>query len=69
MSEELHPLLSGAELQHAKRYAELLATHFTHSVLDSLPEWLRRMDDKSNDGVSMGRLTSVLADKQSLLQI
>jgi len=51
---ELHPLLSAAELSHAERYAKLIATHFQHSVLDSLPEWLRRMDDTNNDGVSMG---------------
>ncbi|ORY35645.1 hypothetical protein BCR39DRAFT_511283 [Naematelia encephala] len=50
---EIHQLLSGAELLHAKRYTELLHTHFQHSVLDSLPEWLRKMDDTYGDGLSM----------------
>ncbi|GFZ50848.1 hypothetical protein JCM24511_08606 [Saitozyma sp. JCM 24511] len=53
LTPELHPLLSGAELSHAKRYTELLHTHFQHSVLDSLPEWLRKMDDSYGDGLSM----------------
>ncbi|WWC71449.1 uncharacterized protein I206_105405 [Kwoniella pini CBS 10737] len=48
-----HHLLSGAELSHAKRYTDLLHTHFEHSVLDSLPEWLRKMDDTYGDGLSM----------------
>ncbi|KAI9637570.1 uncharacterized protein MKK02DRAFT_23629 [Dioszegia hungarica] len=50
---EVHPSLSGAELSHARRYTELLHTHFQHSVLDSLPEWLRKMDETSSDGLSM----------------
>jgi GINS complex subunit 4 len=49
----LHANLSGAELAHCRKYTELVASHFQHSVLDSLPEWLRNMDD-SNNGVSMG---------------
>lgn len=36
------------------RYTELLHTHFQHSVLDSLPDWLQRMDDTYGDGLSMG---------------
>lgn len=36
------------------RYTELLHTHFQHSVLDSLPEWLSKMDDTYGDGLSMG---------------
>lgn len=59
-TEGMHHLLSGAELQHARRYTELLHTHFSHSVLDSLPDWLQRMDDKGNDGVSMGRWGKLL---------
>lgn len=38
-----------------RSYTELLHTHFQHSVLDSLPEWLRKMDDSYGDGLSMGR--------------
>lgn len=53
MTPELHPLLSGAELAHAQRYTDLLHAHFQHSVLDSLPEWLRKMDDTYGDGLSM----------------
>ncbi|RSH88447.1 GINS complex subunit [Apiotrichum porosum] len=52
-SPELQAHLSGAELQHARRYADLVASHFQHSVLDSLPEWMRRTDEMTNDGVSM----------------
>lgn len=37
------------------RYTELVHTHFQHSVLDSLPEWLRKMDDTYGDGLSMGQ--------------
>ncbi|KAK4687011.1 GINS complex subunit 4, partial [Tremellales sp. Uapishka_1] len=51
-----HHLLSGAELSHATRYTELLHTHFKHSVLDSLPEWLQKLDDKYGDGLSMSSL-------------
>lgn len=47
------PALSGAERQHARRYAALVDAHFGASVLDSLPPWLRRTDDTGNDGVSM----------------
>jgi hypothetical protein len=36
------------------RYTELIHNHFQHSVLDSLPEWLRKMDDTYGDGLSMG---------------
>ncbi|WRT68534.1 uncharacterized protein IL334_005511 [Kwoniella shivajii] len=53
LTPEIHHLLSGAELSHAKRYTELLHTHFQHSVLDSLPVWLRKMDDAYGDGLSM----------------
>ncbi|KLT41169.1 GINS complex, Sld5 component [Cutaneotrichosporon oleaginosum] len=49
---ELHARLSGGELAHARRYADLIARHYSSSVLDSLPEWLRRMDESSG-GVSM----------------
>ncbi|TXT15946.1 hypothetical protein VHUM_00449 [Vanrija humicola] len=49
----LHALFSGAELAHAHKYAELVSQHFSHSVLDSLPEWLRRTDETYADGVSM----------------
>ncbi|WVR09486.1 hypothetical protein IAU60_006554 [Kwoniella sp. DSM 27419] len=49
----IHHLLSGAELSHAQRYTELIHTHFQHSVLDSLPEWLRKMNDSYGDGLSM----------------
>jgi GINS complex subunit 4 len=38
------------------RYTELIHNHFQHSVLDSLPEWLRKMDDTYGDGLSMGTL-------------
>ena len=38
------------------RYTELLHTHFGHSVLDSLPEWLQNMDDSYGDGLSMSEL-------------
>lgn len=38
------------------RYTELIHNHFQHSVLDSLPEWLRKMDDTYGDGLSMGSL-------------
>jgi hypothetical protein len=37
------------------RYTNLLHQHFSSSVLNSLPEWLRRMDDVGNDGTSMGK--------------
>lgn len=50
----LHPLFSGAELAHAHKYAQLVEQHYAHSVLDSLPEWLRRTDETYGDGVSMG---------------
>ncbi|KAL1413039.1 GINS complex subunit [Vanrija albida] len=50
---DLHALLSGAELAHAHKYADLLGAHYAHSVLDSLPEWLRRVDESYGDGVSM----------------
>ncbi|OCF57572.1 hypothetical protein L486_05031 [Kwoniella mangroviensis CBS 10435] len=53
LSTDMHHLLSGAELSHARRYTELLHTHFQHSALDSLPEWLRKMDDTYGDGLSM----------------
>ncbi|WWC63423.1 uncharacterized protein I303_106025 [Kwoniella dejecticola CBS 10117] len=53
LTPNMHHLLSGAELSHARRYTELLHTHFQHSVLDSLPEWLRKMDDTYGDGLSM----------------
>ncbi|WVF67556.1 hypothetical protein IAT40_002313 [Kwoniella sp. CBS 6097] len=53
LTPSVHRLLSGAELSHAQRYTELLHTHFQHSVLDSLPEWLRGMDDTYGDGLSM----------------
>ncbi|WVQ95072.1 hypothetical protein IAU59_002165 [Kwoniella sp. CBS 9459] len=53
LTPSVHSLLSGAELSHAQRYTELLHTHFQHSVLDSLPEWLRGMDDTYGDGLSM----------------
>jgi hypothetical protein len=38
----------------SNRYTELLHTHFKHSVLDSLPDWLQNMDDSYGDGLSMG---------------
>ena len=44
-------------MSHAKRYAELLHTHYQHSALDSLPEWLRGLDDAYGDGLSMGMST------------
>lgn len=50
---EVHSSLCGVELSHAERYTELLHTHFQHSVLDSLPDWLRKMDDSYGDGLSM----------------
>ncbi|KAK8854666.1 hypothetical protein IAR55_003405 [Kwoniella newhampshirensis] len=53
LTPSIHHLLSGAELSHARRYTELLHTHYQHSVLDSLPEWLRKMDDTYGDGLSM----------------
>ncbi|OCF32764.1 hypothetical protein I317_02129 [Kwoniella heveanensis CBS 569] len=53
LTPSVRSLLSGAELSHAQRYTELLHTHFQHSVLDSLPEWLRGMDDTYGDGLSM----------------
>ncbi|WVW85482.1 hypothetical protein I302_107520 [Kwoniella bestiolae CBS 10118] len=53
LTPEMHHLLSGAELSHARRYTDLLHTHFQHSALDSLPEWLRKMDDTYGDGLSM----------------
>ncbi|WWD19190.1 hypothetical protein CI109_103648 [Kwoniella shandongensis] len=53
LTPSIHHLLSGAELSHARRYTDLLHTHFQHSVLDSLPEWLRKMDDSYGDGLSM----------------
>ena len=37
------------------RYTELIHNHFQHSVLESLPEWLRKMDDTYGDGLSMGK--------------
>jgi len=37
-----------------ERYTELIHNHYQHSVLDSLPEWLRKMDDTYGDGLSMG---------------
>jgi len=40
---------------HLHRYTALLHQHFSSSVLNSLPEWLRRMDDVGNDGLSMGK--------------
>jgi hypothetical protein len=40
---------------HLRRYTTLLHQHFSSSVLNSLPEWLRRMDDVGNDGLSMGK--------------
>lgn len=46
-------MLSGAERQHAERYAALLDTHFKTSVLDSLPTWLQGTEDQGNDGTSM----------------
>ena len=42
-----------------RRYTALLHQHFSSSVLNSLPEWLRRMDDVGNDGLSMGKRSSV----------
>ncbi|GMK53718.1 hypothetical protein CspeluHIS016_0103040 [Cutaneotrichosporon spelunceum] len=42
---ELHSRLSGAELSHARRYAVLVGQHYSRSVLDSLPDWLRRLDE------------------------
>ncbi|KAL7422482.1 GINS complex subunit [Cryptotrichosporon argae] len=53
LTPELQTLLSGAELHHARRYTELVHAHFQSSVLDSLPEFLRRMDETYNDGTSM----------------
>ncbi|WVQ71977.1 hypothetical protein IAR50_001520 [Cryptococcus sp. DSM 104548] len=53
ISPEVHHLLSPIELSHAERYTELLHTHFQHSVLDSLPESFRRLDESFPDGTSM----------------
>ncbi|TYJ58032.1 hypothetical protein B9479_001125 [Cryptococcus floricola] len=53
ISPEIHHLLSPIELSHAERYTELLHTHFQHSVLDSLPESFRRLDENFPDGTSM----------------
>ncbi|WVQ81818.1 hypothetical protein IAT38_003945 [Cryptococcus sp. DSM 104549] len=53
LNPETHSLLSASETTHARRYTELLHTHFQHSVLESLPEKMRRMDESFNDGVSM----------------
>lgn len=39
------------------RYTELLHTHYKSSVLDSLPEWLRNMDDKTSNTADMGMLS------------
>lgn len=46
-------LLSGAERQHAERYAALLDAHLRASVLDSLPPWLQGTEDTGNDGTAM----------------
>jgi hypothetical protein len=40
------------------RYTELLHTHYKSSVLDSLPEWLRNMDDKTSNTADMGMFSS-----------
>ncbi|BEJ14044.1 hypothetical protein CspHIS471_0312180 [Cutaneotrichosporon sp. HIS471] len=42
---EMHSRLSGAELSHVRRYADLVGQHYSSSVLDSLPDWLRRLDE------------------------
>jgi hypothetical protein len=76
MPPQLHPVLQGVGVVQAQTrlllmtpadsgspslsYTELLHTHFQHSVLDSLPEWLRKMDDSYGDGLSMGRCGVVL---------
>ncbi|EMD35770.1 hypothetical protein CERSUDRAFT_53180 [Gelatoporia subvermispora B] len=42
---EMHERLSKAELEHAKRYARLVEYHFNQTVLQSLPEEQRSLED------------------------
>ncbi|EIW52785.1 GINS complex Sld5 component [Trametes versicolor FP-101664 SS1] len=42
---EIHEKLSKAELDHARRYSQLVEYHFNQSVLQSLPEQQRSMED------------------------
>ncbi|KAI0764156.1 GINS complex Sld5 component [Trametes elegans] len=44
-SEEMHERLSKAELDHARRYSRLVEYHFDHSVLQSLPEQQRSLEE------------------------
>ncbi|OJT05862.1 DNA replication complex GINS protein sld5 [Trametes pubescens] len=42
---DIHEKLSKAELDHARRYSQLVEYHFNQSVLQSLPEQQRSMED------------------------
>lgn len=42
---EVHDRLSKGELEHAERYAKLVESHFTHTVLQSLPPEQRSLED------------------------
>jgi GINS complex subunit 4 len=44
---------SPTSLSNFGRYTDLLHTHYKHSVLDSLPEWLRNMDDRVTNTTDM----------------
>ncbi|KAI0660298.1 GINS complex Sld5 component [Cubamyces menziesii] len=43
---EIHEKLSKAELDHARRYSRMVDYHFNQSVLQSLPEQQRELDEK-----------------------
>lgn len=68
-TEAVHERLSGAEVQHAQRYTELLHAHYQHSVLDSLPEGLRSMTEPSNDQMSIGQPAERQPGEQSVLTL
>ncbi|KAI0085250.1 GINS complex Sld5 component [Irpex rosettiformis] len=46
MTESLQQRLSKGELEHARTYAKLVDSHFVSSVLQSLPEEQRALDDE-----------------------
>jgi hypothetical protein len=37
------------------RYHQIVASHYQHSVLDSLPDKMGGLDVRENDGTSMGQ--------------
>ena len=55
----------GNQITDRHRYTDLLHTHYKSSVLDSLPEWLRNMDDKTSGSTDMGEFYDLLASPLS----